>query len=131
MLTHEYIYAYAVVEAKNGELDSFILPYVNTDCLQLFLDEVGARHPSDKIVMVLDGVGWYSSRLLQPPQNMKLLPLPPYAPELNPIEHVRDELREKHFHNRVFDSLDAPEDQLEVALNTFENNAPMVKSIVA
>ena len=55
MLTHEYTYAYAAVEAKSGELDSLILPYVNTDCMQLFLDEVGARHPSDKIVMVLDG----------------------------------------------------------------------------
>jgi len=73
--------------------------------------------------MVLDGAGWHSSRLLKPPQNIKLLPLPPYAPELNPVEHVWDELREKYFHNRVFDSLDA--------LHTFENNAPMVKSIVA
>ena len=57
--------------------------------------------------------------------------MPPYAPELNPVEHVWDELREKYFHNRVFDSLDALEDQLEMALHTFENNAPMVKSIVA
>ncbi|MEQ1741729.1 MAG: transposase [Candidatus Nitrotoga sp.] len=131
MLTHEYIYAYEAVEAKSGELDSLILSYANTNCMQLFLDEVGARHPSDKIVMVLDGAGRHSSRLLQPPQNMKLLPLPPYAPELNPVEHVWDELREKHFHNRVFDSLDALEDQLEAALHAFENNAPMVKSIVA
>jgi hypothetical protein len=44
---------------------------------------------------------------------------------------MRNELREKHFHNRVFDSLDVLENQLEVALHTFENNAPMVKSIVA
>ena|GEM_PF-1324350 len=55
MLTHEY--AYAAVEVKSGELDSLILPYVNTNCMQLFLDEVGARNPSDKIVMVLDGAG--------------------------------------------------------------------------
>ena len=54
-----------------------------------------------------------------------------YAPELNPVEHVWDELREKYFHNRVFDSLDALEDQLEMALRIFESNAPMVKSIVA
>ena len=131
MLTHEYTYAYAAVEAKSGELDSLILPHVNTECMQLFLNEVGARHPHDKIVMVLDGVGWHVSKLLKPPPNMKLLPLPPYAPELNPVEHVWDEVREKHFHNRVFDSLDALEDQLEVALRTFEGNAPMVKSIVA
>ena len=54
-----------------------------------------------------------------------------YAPELNPVELVWDELREKYFHNRIFGSLDALEDQLEVALHTFESNAPMVKSIVA
>ena len=52
MLTHEYNYAYEAVEAKNGELDSLILPYANTDCMQLFLDEVGARHPSDKIIIL-------------------------------------------------------------------------------
>lgn len=40
---------------------------------------------------------------------MKLLPLPPYEPEFNPVEHVWDELREKHFHNKVFDGLDALE----------------------
>lgn len=91
MLAHEYTYAYAAVEAKSGELDSLILPHVNTGCMQLFLDEVGVRHPNDKIVMVPDGAGWHASGLLKPPQNMKLLPLPPYAPELNPIEHVWDD----------------------------------------
>ena len=114
MLTHEYTYAYAAVEAKSGELDSLILPHVNTECM-----------------LVLDGAGWHASGSLKPPQNMKLLSLPPYAPELNPVEHVWDELREKHFHNRVFDSLDALEDQLELALRAFETNAPMVRSIVA
>jgi transposase len=131
MLTHEYTYAYAAVEAQSGELDSLILPHVNTECMQLFPDEVGARHPNEKIVMVLDGAGWHASGSLKPPQNMKLLPLPPYAPELNPVEHVWDELREKHFHNKVFDSLDALENQLETALRAFENNPSMVKSIVA
>jgi transposase len=58
--------------------------------------------------MVLDGAAWHASGLLKPPQNMKLLPLSAYATELNPIEHVWDDLREKHFHNRVFDSLDGP-----------------------
>ena len=81
--------------------------------------------------IVLNGVGWHSSELLKPSQNMRLIPLPPYAPELNSVEQVWDELREKHFHNRVFDSLDALEDQLEVAQHTFENNAPMAKSIAA
>ena len=41
MMTHEYTYAYGAVDVLNGELDSLILPHVNTDCMQIFLDEFG------------------------------------------------------------------------------------------
>jgi len=128
MLTHEYTYAYAAVDVASGELDSLILPNVNTACMQVFLDEVAARHPDQRIVMVLDGAGWHTGGELKVPAN---LPLPPYAPELNPVEHVWDELREKHFHNRVFDSLDALEDHLETSLLALERDPDRIKSIVA
>jgi transposase len=62
---------------------------------------------------------------------MQLLSLPPYAPELNPVEHLWDELREKFFHNKAFNSLDALEDQLETGLLALENDPPRVQSIVA
>jgi hypothetical protein len=48
MLTHAYIYAYGAVDACTGELDSLILPHVNTWCMQLFLDEVSKRHPNER-----------------------------------------------------------------------------------
>ncbi len=86
--------------------------------MQLFLNEIAARHPDDRIVMVIDGAGWHRSQSLTPPQNIHLLSLPPYAPELNPIEHVWDELREKFFHNRVFKSLDALEDHLALSVRS-------------
>lgn len=131
MLRHEYTYAYGAVDVLSGELDSLILPHVNTDCMQIFLDEVGARHPQHNIIMVLDGAGWHTSGALKSPHNMQLLSLPPYAPELNPVEHLWDELREKFFHNKAFNSMDALEDQLEAGLRTLENDLPWVKSIVA
>lgn len=130
MLTHEYTYAYGAVDVCTGELDSLILPHVNTECMQLFLNEVSARHANEHIIMVIDGAGWHRSCQLKAPQNIYLLTLPPYAPELNPIEHVWDELREKFFHNRVFDSLDALEEQLTVALKTLEADPGTVNSIV-
>ena len=130
MLTHEYTYAYAAVDIDTGELDSLILPSVNTECMQVFLDEVAARHSFDKIVMVLDGAGWHASQSLKPPANIYLLSLPPYAPELNPVEHVWDELREKHFHNLAFDSMEALEDQLETSLRTLELDPSRIQSIV-
>lgn len=131
MLTHEYTYAYGAVDVCTGELDSLILPHVNTHCMQLFLNEVSARHPDEHIVMVIDGAGWHRSDNLKAPPNIYLLELPAYAPELNPVEHVWDELREKFFHNRAFDSLDALEDQLALALNTLELDPGRISSIVS
>lgn len=97
----------------------------------MFLDEVAERHPNERIVMVLNGAGWHQSQSLTLPANLRLLKLPPYSPELNPVEHLWDNLREKSFHNRVFDSLDALEGHLETALRDMETNHQRVHSIVA
>ena len=65
------------------------------------------------------------------PDNIRLVRLPPYSPELNPVEHLWDDLREKHFHNLVFESLDALEDHLEAALRIMENEPDRICSIIA
>lgn len=131
MVTQEYTYAYAAVSVVDGELDSLILPHVNSDCMQVFLDEVASRHPDDRIIMIFDGAGWHTAGALIIPGNMRLISLPPYAPELNPTEHLWDDLREKWFHNRVFESIDTLEDHLELALRTMEEDKGRVRSIVA
>lgn len=121
MLTHEYTYVYAAVSPHDGALDSLVLPHVNTACMQVFLDEVAARYPDQNIVMVIDGAGWHKSKALRLPENLRLLLLPPYSPELNPQEQVWAQLREQFFHNRVFDSLDALEEHLVLALHLLES----------
>ena len=55
--------------------------------------------------MLLDGAGWHKSQTVTLPANIGLLYLPPYSPQINPVEHLWEELREKHFHNHAFDSL--------------------------
>ena len=112
MLTHEYVYAFGAVDVCTGELDSLILPHVNTACMQLFLNKVSARQPGERIVMVIDGAGWHRSDALKAAENIYLLKLPPYSPELNTIEQLWDEFGEKFLHNRVFKSLDALQDHL-------------------
>jgi transposase len=131
MVTQEYTYAYAAVSVHDGQLDSLILPHVNSDCMQIFLDEVARRHPNERIVMILDGAGWHKASSLKIPETMRLVCLPPYSPELNPVEHVWDELREKAFGNVVFNSLDALEDHLEASLAAIEQDMSRVHSIVA
>jgi transposase len=79
--------------------------------------------------MVLDGAGWHKARGLLVPANMRLLPLPPGSPQLNPGEHVWDEVREKWFVNRGFASMNAVEEQLISALKTLEEDATRVASL--
>ena len=131
MHTREYTYAYAAVSVTDGVLDTLILPTANTECMQIFLDEVAARHPEDRMVMVMDGAGWHRSQMLLSPKTMYILNLPPYSPELNPVENLWDDLREKSFGNLVFDSLRVLETHLEVSLKNFEMEHERVKSIVA
>jgi len=131
MVTQEYTYAYAAVSVTDGALDTLIMPHVNSVCMQIFLDEISSRHSEERIVMILDGAGWHKSSALKVRKNMRLVSLPPYSPELNPVEHLWDELREKAFGNLVFDSLDALEDHLEASLRTMECDTPRVHSIVA
>jgi transposase len=129
MLTHQYVYVYGAVSVADGRFDSLVLPHVNGVCMGLFLDEIARRYPQENILMVVDGAGWHRNQSMLLPPNLQLLFLPPYSPELNPVEHIWDELREKYFHNRAFDTLDALEDQLVVGLRAFELDPDRIKSI--
>ena len=131
MVCQDYTYAYGAVSLPSGQWDSLILPRVDSICMQVFLDEIAIRYPAEKILMVLDGAGWHRSGELKLPDNLKLLPLPPYSPELNPVENIWDELKEKFFTNRVFDSHEALEQQLFTGLRHIEQNNEKNRSIAA
>jgi len=128
-IVREYTYVFAAVSPHDGTLDTLVLPEVNALTMSLFLAEVARRHPQELILMVLDGAGWHRAKDLQIPENMRLLPLPPYSPQLNPVEHVWEDIREKWFPNLVFDSLRAVEDRLVEALTTLEDDAQRVAQV--
>lgn len=125
----EYIYAFAAVSPHDGVLDSLIMPVVNADTMSIFLAEVAARHSSEEILMILDGASWHSAIDLVSPPNMRLVLLPSYSPELNPVEHIWEEIREKWFHNEVFPSLDAVEQCLIDSLVTLETTPSRVQPL--
>jgi DDE superfamily endonuclease len=112
----EFLYVYGAVSPIQGRLDWMIAPQMNTEYMSKFLAQVSARNRRDFIVMVVDGASSHVAKDLIVPKNIRLLRLPPYAPELNPQEHVWDELREKEFPNRVFDSMARVREQLEAGL---------------
>ena len=127
-IVREYTYAYASVFPFDGTLDSLILPWAFTVAMNIFLAEVAKRHSDKFILMFLDQAGWHKAKDLNIPQNIRLASLPAYSPELNPTEHIWDELREKYFHNLTFNSIGAVEDRLEEGLRDLEDNKALVQS---
>ena len=127
----QFIYVYGAVSPLEGQLDWRLCREMNTVRMGKFLTQVSQAHPTDLIVMVLDGASSHKAKDLVIPENIRLLALPPYAPELNPQEHVWDELREKEFPNRVFNHLDAVIQQLEVGLPRLAAHADGLRSLTA
>lgn len=119
-LVREYTYAYAAVSPQDGALDWMLTAKMDTLNMSAFLDHVSQCHVDDYIVMVLDGASSHRSHDLCIPENMALLRLPPYSPELNPAERLWEEIREKEFANRVFDSLGAAIAQAALGLKRLE-----------
>ena len=100
----EYRYAYGAVEPLTGDSFFLILPYANTDCMNVFLDELSKYYPDDFIILVCDQAGWHKSKALQIPPNIAFFYLPPATPELNPIEQIWREFR-TNFKNESFKTL--------------------------
>ncbi len=127
----EFVYVYGAVSPRHGELDWRLAREMNTARMSEFLAQVSQAHPQEFLVMVLDGASSHKAKELVVPENIRLVPLPPYAPELNPQEHVWDELREKEFPNRVYDRLDAVVQQLEHGLPRLAADRERLRSLTA
>jgi len=108
----EYRYLYAAVSPADGALFSLVMPYSNTVCMNLFLKELSKAYPDEYILLIVDNAGWHHSASLVVPDNIQLYPLLPYTPELNPIEMLWDEIREKGFRNAIFATLEKVVDHL-------------------
>lgn len=129
-LVREYAYAYAAVSPTDGAIDWMMAAKMDTVTMGSFLSSVSKRHHDEFIIMVVDGAPSHRAGQLIVPENMALVRLPPYSPELNPVEHLWDELREKDFANRVFDTLGAAIAQAARGLKRMEENPDVLQSIV-
>ena len=80
--------------------------------MNVFLKQLSDSYPKDKIVLVCDGAAWHKSKGLSIPHNIRLVFIPPYTPEMNPIEQIWREIRTQGFRNEIFASLDKVVDRL-------------------
>ena len=108
----EYRYAFGAVEPLTGENFFLVLPYSNTECMNVFLEELSKQYEEDNILLCCDGASWHKSNSLIIPENITLIYIPPYTPEMNPIEQIWKELRSKGFRNEIFATLEKVVDRL-------------------
>jgi len=102
----EYRYAYGAVEPLTGESFFLVLPYCNTDCMNIFMRELSEAYPTDRILLVCDGASWHKANALDIPKNIRLFFIPPATPEMNPIEQIWKEIRKRGFRNEIFQTLE-------------------------
>lgn len=101
-------YLYGAVK-PSGEDFTMISSNVNTECFNIYLDEFSKYLGERKVVMVIDGAGWHKSKDLKVPNNIMLIYLPPYSPELNPVERLWRYIKDHTSKNDVFLDLEQVE----------------------
>ena len=104
---YQWVYLYAAVEPKTGFSSAILAPHVDTGTMSSFLRVLSSElDPGDLAVLIMDQAGWHKAKALEVPGNITILYLPPYAPELNPVENLWGYLRSHFLSNRAYQGYD-------------------------
>lgn len=128
---YQWTYLFGAVCPARRVSAALVLPKANTQTFALHLEEISRQvAPGAHALLVLDGAGWHRADI-PVPDNLTLLPLPPYAPELNPMENVWQYLRQNWLALTVFDRYEDILDTCCRAWNRFASNTEAVASITS
>ena len=128
---HGSVHIFGAICLARGIGAAVIMPVVNTEAMNHHLKEISAQvATSAHALLICDGAGWHQpgERLIVP-DNITLMRLPPYAPELNPMENAWDYQRGNKLSSMVWDDRDAILNACESAWNFLANDPERIKSI--
>ena len=109
---YQWEYVYGAVEVVAGETQFQFMPTVGLDLSSGFLAQIAQSDPGAEHIVIWDGAGFHPTPAAHSlPARIHLLPLPPYSPELNPVEGLWDQIKDC-LCNRVFPTLDDLEQAL-------------------
>jgi transposase len=128
---HDSAYIFGAICPARAVGAAIIAPTANTECMNLHLQEISTQVTPGSIAgLICDGAGWHQTGgELEVPNNIVLLPLVPYSPELNPMENVWEYLRGNKLSARVWDSYEAIVEACAAAWNFFVNDPDRIRSI--
>ncbi len=121
--SYKNFYAYSSVAPKDGYGFHLLLLFVNTEMMKIYLDELIQSLDEKEIILIMDQVGWHKSKALVVPKNVDIWVLPPFSPELNPVERLGKMLKRNTLHNRLYDSLKQLEKAVVEYFDTFTPEA--------
>lgn len=111
---YKNFYIYSSVCPHTGDSFSLFMPEVNTEMMNIYLKELNKAFPNKKIMLIMDQAAWHTSDMVQDFANICVKFMPPYSPELNPVEKLWWWLRKERTHNKIFTTIDAMMDSLEI-----------------
>ncbi len=88
------------------------MPNVDTSCMSVYLAELSKEFEGDKMALIMDQAGWHKAKDLKIPPNIHILYLPPYSPELNPVERLWLHIKRNILNNRIYDTIEDLEGSL-------------------
>ncbi|QFU24040.1 IS630 family transposase [Shewanella sp. YLB-09] len=126
----EYVHFFGAVCPETGETEAIIAPYLSKDIMRQHLSLIAKRtKPGRHAVVVMDGAGWHTNDIADEFINLSIIKLPPYSPELNPVEQVWSWLRQRHLANRSFKGYEDIVDACSIAWNSFISDTKRVMSL--
>jgi len=124
--TFKYSYYYGAIEPLNGDSFFIELPSLNTEYFQTFINELSKEFEKTHNILILDNARFHYSKSLKIPNNISLIFLPPYSPDLNPIERFWQDIK-KIFKSKIFTSLKSLMDKVFNVIDKVSNET--IKSI--
>ena len=125
-----FVYVLAATCAQTGQAEGLSAPRLDTEVVNLFLAQLsGTLEPDVQAVLVWDGAGYHRAHDLVCPSNITLVRLPPYSPELNPVENLWHDLRSHHWSNRQHATVDDLFDTAETAWRATCLDADVIRTV--
>jgi transposase len=126
----QWLYVLMAVCASTGAASALIMPELNTAVVNLFLEQFSRELPAGvHAVLIWDGAGYHTGGDLVVPGNVSLIRLPPYSPELNPVENLWHYLRSHHWSNREYEGYKGLQEEAVRSLRAVCQDDEKLKSI--
>lgn len=127
---YDWLYVIGATCGRTGHAVGMLAPYINVEIINIFLEQFARKIPPDvHVVLVWDQAGFHTGKKLMVPENITIFHLPPYSPELNPVENLWHYLRSRYWSNRAYADYDALVDAAEKAWQRSACNPTVIQSV--